>query len=105
MIMKYELILSIIIAFEALEASKNSVEIYHTIFIILPVYVSSSISYLNFSLRQMGIKGVEHHEPVYVSVLEGLLEFNTCKEKFEGTWYQFFQKVQGYDDEITLHFA
>jgi hypothetical protein len=52
----------------------------------------------------MGRKGVERHEPISVSVLEKFPEFNACKEKFEGTWYQFFQKFQGYDDEITLYF-
>ena len=53
----------------------------------------------------MGGKEVEHHEPISISVLENFLEFNACKEKFEGTWYQFFQKFKGYEDEITLYFA
>ena len=55
--------------------------------------------------EQMRRKGVEHHEPVSVSVVEFLPEFNACQEKIEGTWYQFFQKFQGYDDEITLYFT
>ena len=38
------------------------------------------------SVKQiMGRKGVEHHELTSISMLEGLLEFNACKEKFEGT--------------------
>ena len=53
----------------------------------------------------MGWKGVEFHELSYVSMLEGFPEFNACKEKFEGTWYKFFQTFQGYDDKITLYFA
>ena len=40
----------------------------------------------------MGMKVVEFHEPDYVSMLEGFPEFNACKEIFEGTSYQFFQK-------------
>ena len=53
----------------------------------------------------MGKKGPEHHEPSSVSMLEGFPEFNACKEIFEGIWYQFFQKFQGHDDNITLKFA
>ena len=53
----------------------------------------------------MGQKGAECHDPSSISMLEGFPEFNACKEKFEGTWYQFFQKFQGYDDEITLYFT
>ena len=53
----------------------------------------------------MGRKGVECHEPSFVSLLEGFPKFNACKKRFEGIWYQFFQKFQGYDDEITLKFA
>ena len=38
-------------------------------------------------------------------MLENFPEFNACQEKFEGTQYQFFQKFQGYEDEITLCFT
>ena len=52
----------------------------------------------------MGWKGATRHEPSFVSVLEGFPEFNACKEIFEGV-YQFFQKFQGHDDDITLKFS
>ena len=53
----------------------------------------------------MGQKGVVHHESNSISILEGFPEFNACKEKFGCIWYQFFQKFQGRDDDITLKFA
>ena len=53
----------------------------------------------------MGQKGATRHEPSSVSMLEGFPEFNSYKKRFEGIWYQFFQKFHGYDDEITLKFA
>ena len=54
----------------------------------------------------MGRNGVERHESISISMLEGIPKFNACKDKFEGTnWYRFFEKFQGYDDEITLYFA
>ena len=53
----------------------------------------------------MGGKGATRHELSYVFVLEGFPKFNACKEIFEGVWYQFFQKFQGHDDDITLKFS
>ena len=53
----------------------------------------------------MGQKGVAHHEPNFVSVLEGFPESNACKEIFEGVWYHFFQRFQGHDNDITLKFS
>ena len=50
----------------------------------------------------MGRKGAIHHEPNFVSVLEGFPESNACKEIFEGVWYHFFQRFQGHDNDITL---
>ena len=98
----------IIITSEALEASRNPDETY-SLFnkpsSFLLAYVLSYVSYPNHSLKQMGRKGVERHEPVSVSVLEKFPEFNACQDKFKGTWYQFFQKFQGYEDEITLYFT
>ena len=54
----------------------------------------------------MGKKGAKRHEPCSVSMLEGFLEFNTCKSKFVGIkWYDFFQKIRGYDDEVAQKFS
>ena len=50
--------------------------------------------------------GIDHHEPLTHQVLENTLAFQASKSLFSAnSWFQFFNRFNGYDDEVSLCFA
>ena len=50
--------------------------------------------------------GVDHHEPSSRQVLENTPAFQASKTLFSANgWFPFFNSFNGYDDDVSLHFA